>query len=146
MDRDIEIMAKTIYGEARGEYKLPNGGINSLIAVGNVIINRTKLSKKSAVFECLKPYQFSCWNNGDPNGLAIRNVSPGNIIYGKCFIVAGRLLCGDLEEDVTNGATHYYSARMRSPPFWAINNQPTVQIGNHIFFNLSHKRSAIHKI
>ncbi|MDR1609374.1 MAG: cell wall hydrolase [Holosporales bacterium] len=138
MDRDIEIMAKTIYGEARGEYRLPNGGLDSLIAIGNVIMNRAKRSGESVVTECLKPYQFSCWNKNDPNRRVIENVRPSDAIYEKCFTIAGKLLCGDLQTDATNGATHYYSVRMRSPPYWSVNKQPVAVIGNHIFFNLSY--------
>ncbi|MDR2458776.1 MAG: cell wall hydrolase [Holosporales bacterium] len=136
MDRDIEIMAKTIYGEARGEYRLPNGGTNSLIAIGNVVMNRAKRSGESIAIECLKPYQFSCWNKNDPNRAVINNIPLSDTVYEKCFITAGQLLCGDLQDDITNGATHYYSARMRSPPYWTVNKQPVAMIGNHIFFNL----------
>jgi spore germination cell wall hydrolase CwlJ-like protein len=136
MDRDIEIMAKTIYGEARGEYRLPNGGVNSLVAIGNVIMNRAKRSNGSIATECLRPYQFSCWNKGDPNRTVIERVCSPDAIYEKCFTIASQLLCGDLQTDVTNGATHYYSAHMRSPPYWAINKQPVAVIGNHVFFSL----------
>jgi spore germination cell wall hydrolase CwlJ-like protein len=136
MDKDIEIMARTIYGEARGEYRLRNGGINSLIAVGNVVMNRSRLSGRSVASECLKPYQFSCWNLGDPNRKVIEEVTTSDAIYKKCFIVSSNIICEELYGDITNGATHYYSKHLRSPPYWAVDRQPTAQIGNHIFFNL----------
>ena len=39
---DIHILARTIYGEARGEYYRLDGGLSSLIAIGNVVKNRLK--------------------------------------------------------------------------------------------------------
>ena len=53
MNRDTDIMARTIYGEARGEYYVKDGGINSLIAVGNVIMNRSIERSRSISSICL---------------------------------------------------------------------------------------------
>ncbi|MES2252810.1 MAG: cell wall hydrolase, partial [Pseudomonadota bacterium] len=67
---DIDILARTIYGEARGEYGRVDGGLAALIAVGNVIVNRTQQQTwfgRTVRDVCLKPYQFSCWNRNDPN-------------------------------------------------------------------------------
>jgi spore germination cell wall hydrolase CwlJ-like protein len=135
MDRDIEILAKTIYGEARGEYLHPAGGINALIAIGNVVLNRAKLSGTNIASECLKPHQFSCWNKNDPNRKVIESVSDLNKIYQKCFAVASDVICEKLP-DIVNGATHYYSTHLRDPPYWAKNQQPVAKIGNHLFFKL----------
>jgi N-acetylmuramoyl-L-alanine amidase len=63
---DVDVMARTIMGEARGE---ANQG---KAAVGWVISNRVSAGTwySGSVFEvCRKPYQFSCWNVGDPNFL-----------------------------------------------------------------------------
>ena len=135
MDRDIEIMARTIYGEARGEYHKKNGGIEALAAVGHVIMNRAIRSGSSIESECLKPWQFSCWNKNDPNRKVIENVTLENPIYKLCYIVAKRVICNEIE-DITGGSTHYYSAYMKNPPYWAKNKPPTAKIGSHIFFKL----------
>ena len=42
---DIDILARTIFGEARGEYEHVEGGISALIGVGNVVMNRVKAQK-----------------------------------------------------------------------------------------------------
>ncbi len=135
MDRDIEIMAKTIYGEARGEYFKKNGGLNALAAIGHVIMNRFIENGHSIESVCKKPWQFSCWNQNDPNHKIIENVSIENPIYRICYVIAKRIICNELE-DITNGANHYYSKSMKTPPYWAENKIPTAEIGSHIFFKL----------
>ena len=71
-DYDFEIMAKTIYGEARGETR------EGQIAVACVIFNRFRSGKwfsaKTLAGVCLKPLQFSCWNKSDPNSQILANL------------------------------------------------------------------------
>jgi spore germination cell wall hydrolase CwlJ-like protein len=135
MNKDVEILAKTMYGEARGEYKKLNCGMNSLIAVGNVIINRHKHSGESIETVCLKPKQFSCWNIGDPNRSITAFPSTGDAIYILCCVLAKKLLNQELG-DITNGANHYCSKTMNPLPIWAINRTPVFEIGNHVFFKI----------
>ena len=65
MNHDIDILARTIYGEARGEIE------EGKRAVGLCILNRYKSKKwfsANTIAEvCQKPLQFSCWNKNDPN-------------------------------------------------------------------------------
>lgn len=66
-DKDRDILARTLWGEARGE------GLAGQIAVAWTIRNRVNDLKTgpwrgegySGV--CQKPYQFSCWNRTEPN-------------------------------------------------------------------------------
>ena len=61
---DIIIMAKTIWGEARGE------DYQGQVAVGWVIRNRCEEGGwfgNSIREVCLKPYQFECWNSDNCN-------------------------------------------------------------------------------
>ena len=61
---DLPVMARTVFGEARGE---PHEG---RLAVAHVILNRARSGGwwDAGVSEvCLKRWQFSCWNPGDPN-------------------------------------------------------------------------------
>ena len=135
MDRDIEIMAKTIYGEARGEYAKKNGGFNSLIAVGNVIMNRSIEASTSIESVCLKPKQFSCWNEKDPNRKVIENITIEDPRYRICFIIAKRIICNEIG-DITHGSNHYYSRYLENAPYWVEDKTPTIRIGNHIFFKI----------
>ena len=54
---------RTIWGEARGE------GEPGMTAVAHVLLNRLKDGRWGTALGsvCLAPYQFSCWNIGDPN-------------------------------------------------------------------------------
>ena len=63
-DNDLTIMAKTIWGEARGESQ------QGQEAVAWVIRNRAQRGGwwgNSIREVCLKDQQFSCWNNNDQN-------------------------------------------------------------------------------
>ncbi len=68
-EEDKDTLARTIYGEARGEYPRKDGGLASLIAVANVILNRSKNNKRrfgrTVRDVCLKPLQFSKDNQKD---------------------------------------------------------------------------------
>ena len=135
MNKEIEIMARTIYGEARGEYYRKNGRLKALEAVGHVIMNRSKASKIPVSSVCLKSKQFSCWNKGDPNRRIIENVTLEDPIYRICYATAKRIICNELD-DITNGANHYYSTSLSKPPYWAKCKRPVAKFGKHLFFRL----------
>ena len=121
-----DYMARTIYGEARGE------GTRGMQAVGNVIMNRVKAggwygaSIKDVV---LKPYQFSCWNEGDPNRTIILNATAAQLSSARN--IADKIIDGTLS-DITGGATHYHAKSIT--PYWAKTLTKTATIGNHIFY------------
>lgn len=131
---EIDTLARTLWGEARGEGKI------GMIAVACVILNRVKLSGKRRDFgkgtissACLYPWQFSCWNKNDPNLEKLKTVNDSD----PAFIVAGDVAKMAVEgslKDITNGATHYYSSSMKNPPYWAVGVEPCKVIGRHIFF------------
>lgn len=132
---DYEWMARTIYGEARGEYQKLNGGIGALVAVGNVIYNRFQKQKfgKTIKEVCLKPWQFSCWNEGDPNRPVIEKVDLNNHIYDLCIKISKKIVNGEMI-DLVKGADHYHAKSIY--PYWVINQNPVAQIGEHIFYKL----------
>lgn len=136
---DLDVLARTIYGEARGEYNHPRGGISSYIAVANVVMNRVK---KNTWFGntirdvCLKPYQFSCWNNNDPNYKIIKKSHLSDGFFHICRNVANNVSNG-IWPDLTSGCDHYYCIKMEKPPKWSLGKKPVIEIGNHRFFNLS---------
>lgn len=125
-ENQVDYMARTIYGEARGE------GMQGMQAVGNVIMNRVKqggwygASVKDVV---LKPYQFSCWNEGDPNRQKILNATDAQLATARS--IAEKIIDGILG-DITGGATHYHAKSIN--PYWAASMTKTVTIGNHIFY------------
>ena len=133
MNNDIKIMAKTIYGEARGEYT--HCGRAALEAIGHVIMSRSRANNDPISAVCLKPWQFSCWNKGDPNRKIVENVPSSDTIYCICESIANQLVHNELP-DITNGANHYYSTSLSKPPYWARGQTPIAQIGKHLFFKL----------
>lgn len=140
--RDIDVTARTIYGEARGE------GIAGMQAVACVIVNRAKIAKffyfskghahplfgdGSEASACSVPWQFSCWNENDPNCQVINSVDASNSIFSMCISIARNAIAGNLTDN-TGGATHYYDRRSPMPQ-WARGLLPCANIGHHIFFN-----------
>jgi len=139
---DIDIMARTIYGEARGEYGRVDGGLAALIAVGNVITNRAQQQTwfgRTIRDVCLKPYQFSCWNANDPNLPTLLHVTGANPLFAECVSVAKSVSLLTYP-DLTKGADHYYSNDLHVPPKWAAGAHECARIGKHRFFKLSGKK------
>ena len=110
-EKETDILARTIYGEARGE------SISGMEAVASVVLNRVAFAKRRGCFwwgnsiaeVCRAPKQFSCWNRNDPNYRLICRVADTDIVFCICKRIAGRAVAG-LLEDKTNGATHYLPA------------------------------------
>lgn len=133
---DIKVMAKTIYGEARGEFF--KYGYCGLICVGNVIHNRFLKQNyythsKSIAEICLQPNQFSCWNSNDVNKKLLDSLDENSNIFKKCFYTTKCIIKGKIP-DLTGGCTHYHARGIR--PFWSLNVTPTIIVGNHIFYKL----------
>ncbi len=132
MNNDLKILAKTIYGEARGE--LNNFGLAPLIAVGNVVLNRfRKKFAKSIADVCLAPYQFSCWNRKDPNYEKLKNLDESSSIFKTCLDIAENLIEGKWP-DLTDGCDHYHAKSIK--PYWAGGLTPKRIFGNHLFYSL----------
>ncbi len=134
MTIEEDILARTLYGEARGE------GLAGLEGVASVILNRVTLSKKRKGYwwgntikeVCLKPWQFSCWNEDDPNFRLIKAVKEDDKIFALCKRIARRAVSNVLN-DTVNGATHYHHRNLR--PKWSEGKIPCAEIGSHLFYN-----------
>lgn len=127
----IDILARTLWGEARGE------GSAGMQAVANVVMNRVLRGGwwgTDIVSVCRKPYQFSCWNTGDPNRAAAAAVDGRDLYFATALRLARRAVLGALP-DITGGADHYHAAG--AGPVWSRGETPTAVIGRHIFYNLA---------
>lgn len=134
---DLDILARTLYGEARGEFYKLDGGILSLIAVGNVVMNRLKQKNwfgKTIQEVCQKKHQFSCWNPNDANYAQLLRAEEEPDIFAVCCQVAEGVARQNWP-DVTRGADHYCTKSLERP-VWATGKKPVFQISNHIFFKL----------
>jgi len=125
---DLDILARTVYGEARGE---PYEGKK---AVAHVIINRTtfKIGDRdhSIAAAALRWLQFSAWNESDPNRAQMEKVTLADKSFRECMRAA--LEAFD-EPDPTVGSRHYHTRGVT--PSWSRGTAPVIQIGNHVFFN-----------
>ena len=133
-EKDRDILARTLWGEARGEL------LAGQIAVAWTIRNRVLDGKAKSWWGegyagvCQKPYQFSCWNKNDPNYAYLSGAKPIPFReFAQAQIAADQVLAGKVP-DPTGGATHYYATTMPKPPVWAKGAKQTLKFGRHVFF------------
>lgn len=134
---DEETVARTVWGEARGE------PFNGKIAIAWVIRNRVELDLhgdekpdwwgEGYEAVCLKPWQFSCWNANDPNREKLLAVTDADAMY-RDSLDAARLVIAGKVDDPTGGATHYFNPDAVKAPQWAFSGTETARIGHHLFF------------
>ncbi|MCL2672921.1 MAG: cell wall hydrolase [Alphaproteobacteria bacterium] len=128
-DDDCDILARTIFGEARGE-----GGVG-MAAVASVVLNRVAKGGwwGGTIREaCLKAGQFLCWNACDPNRPIILSVTAANPVFHRALLIAERAVQGAFW-DKTRGATRYHRDALTPP--WAKGKIPCLRIGHYLFYN-----------
>jgi spore germination cell wall hydrolase CwlJ-like protein len=132
---EADTLARTIWGEARGE------GAKGMEAVASVIMNRLRIARRagsywwgnSIIQICQKPFQFSCWNKDDPNYRQLLAVDGRDLVFATALRIARRAMAGVLA-DPTHGATHYHAAGMT--PYWVGRHRPVAVIGRQIFYRI----------
>ncbi len=83
---------------------------------------------------CLKPWQFSCWNQSDPNHSYLSGAKPIPAAqFAQAQRAADQVMSGAVP-DPTGGATHYYATTMPKAPAWAAGAKETLRLGHHVFF------------
>jgi N-acetylmuramoyl-L-alanine amidase len=154
--RETDILALTAWAEAAGDSQQGGSSVEERIAVLSVIRNRVAdPSWWGDTFRavCLKPYQFSCWNDDPHDGNHVRlialtlrvqaNVATDNPIFEETRYLADGIRRGLLLDRV-KGADYYYApAAMHPPgsaPTWATHNgvviPPLVIVGTQHFYQL----------
>lgn len=127
---EVQILALTLYGEARGES--PEGQA----AVAWVIRNRAdRRFRGNSIREvCLSPKQFSCWNASDVNRPKLEDAGTLRTeAYKRLERIAGDVIAGRVA-DPTGGADHYHEESIA--PYWAKTMQRTAQVGRHVFYRM----------
>lgn len=127
---DLEILARTIYGEARGE---PDTG---KLWVAWSIANRFHSGKwfagRTIASTCTKDRQYSSWNHGPDNAAnrdALMNVADSDAVFATC-LSAAQATAGT---DCTGGATHYYADTIAEPS-WVAGATFCGKQGHHLFY------------
>jgi spore germination cell wall hydrolase CwlJ-like protein len=134
----LELLTILLWGEARGE---PDQG---KLAVAEVVRNRVHRPAwwgKDWHGVMLKPWQFSCFNSGDPALNSLDAVREGKEraleVWAACFRAAAFVYHADPwlpEAGIARGASHY--KRVDVQPKWSTGKQPVTVIGQHDFFAL----------
>ena len=136
---DLEILARTVFGEAEGE------SFAGKLAVAWSVQNRVDAKSwygATIAGVCHKPMQYSCWNEGArrPRVLSVTLDEPA---FRDSVAAAAAVICA-LAPDPTEGATHYLTRAAyerhqavgpRSPATWSYGLKPCAEIGGHLFFN-----------
>lgn len=138
---DAYVVVATLWGEARGE------GVLGMQAVLNVIMNRAGGDFNKAKDVCLKPKQFSIWNNvpnPENKTLELLNLyTSKKMRETKQFQIAVELVSKAMNNnlpDITGGATFYFNPK-KVIPSWAKSMIKLKSIGNHDFYKLASKPS-----
>ena len=112
---DVTLLARLIYGEARGE------SFTGQVAVGAVVMNRVKSSSFPNTISGViyQPYAFTAVADGQIN------LSPD----ATAIKAAKQAMNG---YDPTYGAIYYYNPAIATST-WIFSRKTTITIGNHVF-------------
>lgn len=115
MFKEIDFLARTIYGEARGE------NLETRLYIGWVIRNRVNgPASFGNTYEDVvtKPFQFSSWNEGDPNHDDVMH--PSGSEWKVCQALAQAIYYASEEHNPIPGVYHYFDLTLdENPPSWA---------------------------
>jgi len=118
---DINVIAKTLYGEAR------NQGESGMRDVASVIWTRAgkDISKLKSV--ALKPKQFSCWNSGD---VKVNEKEP---VWATCQAIAKEMFSGSFTPTVDADHYYVYKGPGKVAPAWKDDGKWVAEHGVHQF-------------
>ena len=116
--------AQNVYFESRGEPDLGQ------LAVTQVVLNRMESPRwpDSICGVVWQDKQFSWTHDGKSDTINVGN-KLNRLAWMKSVFYAVMAM---IENDVTNGATHYHSTSVK--PYWTDSMMQTAIIGNHIFY------------
>lgn len=134
---DLVYGIATLWGEARGE------DFKGKLGVAHVILNRVEDPRwpRTVKEVVLQRWQFSCWNENDPNKAKVLGVvnalQEGDWDHKgalrECILAFVSALMG--HEDITGGANHYWAEYIDAPR-WAPPSDEWLKIGVHNFVRL----------
>lgn len=131
-DKEIDLLTRVIWGEARSEKSQYQS------AIVHTIINRAEHPKKryGATFSeiLVRPYAYSCMNPDDPNYSKLLSLSKDSKEYKKIREVVLNTLLSRMAGggDPTDGATHYHTKAVN--PKWNQAATSMFTMGSHKFW------------
>lgn len=140
IDPNIDAIARTLVGEARGENVLDLLGVAAVIRER---VLRPGWWGTDWQTVCRKPWQFSCWNEGDPNRDVILNAETREpAAFRRALMVAEyavqHLRDGDVLQlfavsSVDDIPTHYHDRSIDTPKAWGTNLREIVPPWQSVF-------------
>ncbi|MCS6925917.1 MAG: cell wall hydrolase [Candidatus Binatia bacterium] len=128
-ESDLDILARTIWGEAEGEPWL--GKVAVAWVVRNRWLRRSWYGQTIGEI-CTKARQFSCWSD-QGRAAQMAALSLDDPVLQECYLIGLAVVLGRLR-DPTGGATHFLNlSALKTPPRWYNPNEVTRKIGNHTF-------------
>jgi len=149
-ERAHTLLAMCLFGEARGE------SAEALRAIAQVILNRARHAHRvfgsrtgASLAEnicrvILKPRQFSCFLESDPNYPKLFNPLDYEppAVWQRCVDTAEEAFArGEQPDTLTLNSDHYFDDSLQTPT-WADPSKHTVQIGRLRFYRLYLPRPA----
>lgn len=143
---DIDTLARTLYGEARGSSS------DDRTAVAHVILNRARIAREfvavrsptrtrhplfgsgSIESACKAPWQFSAWNENDPNRAKLLAADLSDPAFLRCMLHAAAVMLGEQPAPFPNDVCHYHAKSMPTLPPWALGKTPVLDTGAHLFY------------
>jgi N-acetylmuramoyl-L-alanine amidase len=127
-----EVVARTAWGEARSLGQRGMQGVTNVIQARVANPSWWGFNWRGV---CLARYQFSCWNDGDPNLHKLLNVTVADPQYVSALSLGMDAISGELP-DIVEGADSYFDLSLPVPPYWAKGQTPVAEIGTLQFFKL----------
>lgn len=127
-EADKVIMAKTLWGEARGE---TDEGVK---AVAAVILNRLASSRypNTLAGVCRQSKQFSCWNSNDPNRAKIDALSAMDPDFLRLRSIVDQLIAAGPQSVLPANVLHYHTTTISAD--WSKGKPVFDRIGSHNFY------------
>jgi len=131
-DNAEDIVTYTLLAEARCQ--VAKYGQDSMLAIGQVILNRSRERQIPCEAVCLQRWQFSCWNNKDAlyrrtEALLSESEEAANLARSIAAFI-----CNNMDVHTTK-ANHYFAHNLCNPS-WAAKGKNKQIIGDHTFLEL----------
>ena len=125
-----DVVAMTILGEARGEGEAGMYGVACVIA--QRVINRNKTAKEVCLQKGKRIWQFSCWDERDPNRKKLPTLLKTHQHAAYAKMLATNI--NNLQHSYVGNADHY--CHVNTHNYWTRTSTPIKVIGKHKFFKL----------
>lgn len=139
-DTEQMILTRALFGEARGTWLSDQVRIGVAWTIRHRVEDERSRWGKTYHDVITQTSQYSAFNTDEPNRPYVenplwKNTSADKKMWPRCYEIAGNIIAGSIP-DPTNGANHYHDTNQGITPWWATNENLTVEISPIRFFKL----------